>query len=714
MIKINKRIRVLLVAIITTTILVISVIVYNIAQSTKNTAQNNSTNSTTVFLETVEKDENLIILARTNPEKKHTLVKGFIESFNNGEIKELIKNDILSGEEFETLLYFSEDEYKKNPNNQIIKKFVEEELYNSYSNTGQITSSFDGLIAYAQDSCLSTGYILRGDKCYQQFSFGGDLPANVTLDISTSYESRDEMSEVIKSALSEILLKFAEAGFELNQDDDILLLIKDTIYVDPTGVERTGVEASAHRSGESCILNVFSTIALNYFVFPAINHNQFKYVVAHEIFHCVQYKYFPDQMRVFSEFKNWWSEGTAEFMAEYTYPSFGYEDYFNSPLETYHNNLSLFEFSYSNYLFFQSINNNSTISSIKDFMSKMSTQNSLSSQITALKSTDQIDNQFENYQKNLLIIQHRDTSGDIKRLYPAFLLQSPKKIFWAFDTVDFEAKSFVLQGDLLEIMPSAIQREARIETLEGEGKVSFYDHNTRSWSDKPSIPTIDSCDDNPTTPKNYIVATTNTHPTLNQFKARLTIDDGSGDTHMPSLDPDIIGTWIPNRQDYEEFIKSTVDNNPSLLASMRANNLTREEKIWSVQSTVKEYASTVCYLSDGTYLGLSNVTLNIEGFGFSPEFGAGTGSLEYTTSTSVRGKFKTDSSSITYYDTESQNTNSSLTVRVPLLGIQRVIPIADSTNFETNEVQVPYSITDSTLTTSLVYGENRFDFEAIR
>ena len=76
--------------------------------------------------------------------------------------------------------------------------------------------------------------------------------------------------------------------------------------------------------------------------------------IAHEMFHCYQYKNLqPETLVVHRAFNLWWVEGTAEFYGATVYPTNNDEFIFNDDFQANVPGATLFEMSYENYLFFQ-------------------------------------------------------------------------------------------------------------------------------------------------------------------------------------------------------------------------------------------------------------------------------------------------------------------------------------------------------------------------
>ncbi|PVH92627.1 hypothetical protein DM02DRAFT_635209 [Periconia macrospinosa] len=60
--------------------------------------------------------------------------------------------------------------------------------------------------------------------------------------------------------------------------------------------------------------------------------HEFKHMVAHELYHCVQFRYHPTEVNTSpTQYQNrlWWSEGTSEFFANFFYPMPSDAQYFN-------------------------------------------------------------------------------------------------------------------------------------------------------------------------------------------------------------------------------------------------------------------------------------------------------------------------------------------------------------------------------------------------
>jgi hypothetical protein len=110
-------------------------------------------------------------------------------------------------------------------------------------------------------------------------------------------------------ALSDSITRYAQFG----QQNGVNLIFAIQTYPVPAGGDPglAGVAADAGY-GDPCPVTVFPPGA-------AMDISDFKFVVAHEIFHCFQARHFEELMG--GDEADWWAEGTAEYFANLVYPA---------------------------------------------------------------------------------------------------------------------------------------------------------------------------------------------------------------------------------------------------------------------------------------------------------------------------------------------------------------------------------------------------------
>jgi len=135
--------------------------------------------------------------------------------------------------------------------------------------------------------------------------------------------------------------------------------------------------------------------------------------MAHEMFHCFQFKYLADASSAPYASKKWWMEGAAEYFSNVVYPDFNIEFSHIPDLDRIIHGGTLFDMSYENFLFFQEMGNKfdnpAIISMLESFPSNGSTADYIQALNRALyESSEDFFHAFgEDYLPNGVI----DTSG---------------------------------------------------------------------------------------------------------------------------------------------------------------------------------------------------------------------------------------------------------------------------------------------------------------
>ena len=95
-----------------------------------------------------------------------------------------------------------------------------------------------------------------------------------------------------------------------------------------------------------------------------------KFVLSHEMFHCVQYATWPGSLA--SSGRDWWVEGAAEYFAHLAVPGTHYQDAFVRQFEERALTTSILDLSYHNVVFFSWLGGRSGPPGVKSFIDQVS------------------------------------------------------------------------------------------------------------------------------------------------------------------------------------------------------------------------------------------------------------------------------------------------------------------------------------------------------
>jgi hypothetical protein len=169
--------------------------------------------------------------------------------------------------------------------------------------------------------------------------------------------------------------------------------------------------AFAQADGSTCVVVVpFSTYR---------DPELFQHTMAHELFHCFQFKQVGD--RVFTVAGgpgDWWFEGTAEYFANVAYPNEDIERYYLEGLRAAEPNRALVDLAEDAYVFFQFLANQQGDAAVVQFMNTMPTSGGRVDQIEAAAAWPNMDALFHEYARAFLSNGIIDTSGEFIPIVP--------------------------------------------------------------------------------------------------------------------------------------------------------------------------------------------------------------------------------------------------------------------------------------------------------
>ncbi|MCX6055561.1 MAG: hypothetical protein NTZ74_11725 [Chloroflexi bacterium] len=139
--------------------------------------------------------------------------------------------------------------------------------------------------------------------------------------------------------------------------------------------------------------------------------DDFKQVVAHEVFHCFQFINLREQFSLSGRISLWWLEGTAEYFSNLVYPANDFEYRFAESFSRLSTFTPITKMTYENFAFFQFLGNRFTpeglIAMIRDHISAVPEDDA---QLAALAAVPGMDATFEEFVRSLIDITLEDSS----------------------------------------------------------------------------------------------------------------------------------------------------------------------------------------------------------------------------------------------------------------------------------------------------------------
>ncbi len=130
----------------------------------------------------------------------------------------------------------------------------------------------------------------------------------------------------------------ADLGALTTHPIDVFISPTEYVPLDPTD----NAEATARLSADDsrCVISMF----------PNVVDIEFSFVLAHEFFHCVQFREFSS--RQLADRADWWYEATSEWFANYAYQGQSYTDRFVEAFDYESMDIPITKMEYTNVVFF--------------------------------------------------------------------------------------------------------------------------------------------------------------------------------------------------------------------------------------------------------------------------------------------------------------------------------------------------------------------------
>ena len=267
--------------------------------------------------------------------------------------------------------------------------------------------------------------------------------------------------------------------------------------------------------------------------------------IAHEMFHCYQYKNLrPQIMNPPFNATAWWAEGSAEFFGATVYPDNNDEFIFNDAFQDGVIDHSLFEMDYPDYLFFQYLAREGGFGlyGVIDILRRMPDSGGFDEQREALAGVSGINDIFHNFARAFMDRRLTDWGGGTLNIEPELIevrdfLEGPNEVL-------FDPKSFFFGLYLVTFE----DQTKFTNTANEEGDIGR--HSIRpmefvgAW--QPVPPRINTvCD-----PTEYVMLVTSTLP-VSADLYNVTVNATGQHQETDICDECLNGTWeLDNNSDY--------------------------------------------------------------------------------------------------------------------------------------------------------------------
>jgi hypothetical protein len=178
---------------------------------------------------------------------------------------------------------------------------------------------------------------------------------------------------------------------------------------------------------------------------------QSEQAVAHEMFHCYEYKNLPGQVSgPESSASDWWVEGAAEYFSNVVYPAVNLEYQWLSQLPILmRDHRSLFTWSYKSFIFFQYLENRPELgmNGVLQLLRSMATTGNQADQTTALAAFPNMERIFHDFALAVADQSIMDTNGSSIRF------EVPSQVDTSFGSEATPGSSFYAPRFVVEIWP---------------------------------------------------------------------------------------------------------------------------------------------------------------------------------------------------------------------------------------------------------------------
>ncbi len=295
-------------------------------------------------------------------------------------------------------------------------------------------------------------------------------------DVPRSRVPDAQVREHIAEAVQRSFLEYTLVGIMPSQ--------VDIVIVPTLGDEADGL-AGADDRGTCVVQMAASTLR------PPSYHKQ---VLAHELFHCFQFKQTGEAVwSAAGSAGDWWFEGTAEYFSNVVYPRANNEYQFLDALRELEPGHAVVDLSYEAFAFFQHFANREGNPAVVEFMQTMPPASGRGTQIAAASAWPGMDELFHDYARAFVSDGIIDSSGapiPIQAEHSTLgrhVINRPGEIFRFEDLEPFQIHRIVMEFPERRIFDMESDFAAGIRTSAQEGGP------LSPWEELPDP--IETCDD---------------------------------------------------------------------------------------------------------------------------------------------------------------------------------------------------------------------------
>jgi hypothetical protein len=280
---------------------------------------------------------------------------------------------------------------------------------------------------------------------------------------------------------------------------------------------------------------------------------QTEQAVAHEMFHCYEYKNLPEQVSgPASSATDWWVEGAAEYFSNVVYPGVNLEHQWLNQLPLImRDQRSLFTWSYKSNIFFQYLENRPELgrNGILQLLRSMPVSGNQTEQTVALATFPNMDHIFHDFALAIADQSIMDTNGSSIRF------EVPTQVLTSFGSEATPGSSFYAPRFVVEIWPITFARgldfSLTLTINTGPGLNDTRSVSTPgAWSALPGTLST-SCLEG----SYYLVMTQTSVPEPNQYDVLLRADSRPA---ANECDTCLVGTWRMDLPSYLTHLNALI------------------------------------------------------------------------------------------------------------------------------------------------------------
>lgn len=298
---------------------------------------------------------------------------------------------------------------------------------------------------------------------------GGSVPLRVVIPDSEA-PTADE--SLFRDRIDQLVRRFGPAMDQMGGLD----MGKVTILLSTLADDGTHAAATAP-TGE-CQVTFYKTSDQ-----PSVE--DFLFTMSHELFHCVQYRTWPDIPG--EENALWWGEGTADYFAHLANPGSTGADHYIADFDQASHRRSLVDMEYESQVFFLWLGQNEGAPAVRDFIARMARSTSRDAQLAAMRRSIPLD-AWVAFSQDYVDRRIRLPGG---RALPGRITSRGTTVIDGPTTVSFDTQAYVLIRQKLQFKKGRTYTLA-LTDASGEFR-SRFDQARGEWTDPPER--VMACDE---------------------------------------------------------------------------------------------------------------------------------------------------------------------------------------------------------------------------